>query len=62
MWGEVPADWSYLGEGYEALSEPVLQSFTIAGEPIAHITRNAYGTLCLNALKIMFVDIRLIRK
>jgi hypothetical protein len=57
MWGQVPQDWSYLGQGYEALSEPVLETFTLAGEPIAHITRNAYGVLCLNALKIMFSDI-----
>ncbi|MBW4597018.1 MAG: caspase family protein [Brasilonema angustatum HA4187-MV1] len=57
--GKTPEEWGYLDHGYEALTEPTLTSFLLNGEPLAHITRNSYGVLCLNSPQVMFVDIDL---
>ncbi|WP_246163091.1 MULTISPECIES: hypothetical protein [Brasilonema] len=58
--GKTPEEWGYLDHGYEALTEPTLTSFLLNGEPLAHITRNSYGLLCLNSPQVMFVDIDLV--
>lgn len=53
-------DWEYLvakGDDYNALVEPVIESYTLGGESVAHVTKNSYGVLCLNATRVMFIDI-----
>ncbi|MDF5721511.1 MAG: hypothetical protein PUP91_13730 [Rhizonema sp. PD37] len=52
--------WSYCDAGYQALTEPLLQSFATKEEKqFAFITRNSYGVRCLNSLNVMFIDIDL---
>lgn len=53
-------NWEYLvakGDDYNALLEPVIESFLLGGESVAHVTKNSYGVLCLNAPRVMIVDI-----
>lgn len=55
----VPKTWGYLGDGYQALTEPCLQHICLGDKEIAFITQNSYGVKCLNSLNVMFVDIDL---
>ena len=50
-------EWGYFADGYDSLDEPTIESFLLGGESVAHVTKNSYGVLCLNSLRVMFVDI-----
>jgi len=52
-----PGDKQY-GYGDRPLPEPILREFRNGGEdPIAVVTRNAYGAVVLNTRDLMFVDV-----
>ena len=59
VWNVAYREWGYLGGGYSALDEPVLQSFFEGNQLIAVLTVNSYGAKVLNAPSVMFVDIDL---
>ena len=58
-WGEPFPDRYAYGEGRPLREEIVSDMSPRGGDPVAVVTRNAYGALVLNASRVMFVDIDL---